>query len=96
MKQETLEEILNTFEPISLDQMSSVKLMNRTDTKFVTNLDKLKQLLKMACDTTCRKLTESAIWSMTPHTTILTTSICTACISGSIPTDRRYVSEPTA
>ncbi|MBR2150347.1 MAG: polyphosphate polymerase domain-containing protein [Prevotella sp.] len=50
MKQENLEDILKTFEPISLDQMSSVKLMNRTDTKFVTNLEKLKQLLKMACD----------------------------------------------
>ena len=40
MEQEKLEDILKTFEPISLDQMSSVKLMNRTDTKFVTNLDK--------------------------------------------------------
>jgi hypothetical protein len=44
MEQENLEDILKTFEPISLDQMSSVKLMNRTDTKFVTNLDKLKHL----------------------------------------------------
>ncbi len=50
MKQESLEDILNTFEPISLEQMGSVKLMNRTDTKFVTNLEKLKQLLKMARD----------------------------------------------
>ena len=50
MEQETLEDILKTFEPISLEQMSSVKLMNRTDTKFVTTLDKLKQLLKMASD----------------------------------------------
>lgn len=48
MVQENLEDILQTFAPISLDQMSSVKLMIRTDTKFVTNLDKLKQLLKMA------------------------------------------------
>ena len=50
MKQESLEDILSTFEPISLEQMGSVKLMNRTDTKFVTNLEKLKQLLKMARD----------------------------------------------
>ena len=28
--------------------MSGVKLMNRTDTKFVTNIDKLHQLLKLA------------------------------------------------
>ena len=41
-------ELLKTFAPISLEQMSSVKLMNRTDTKFVTTAKKLRQLLKMA------------------------------------------------
>ena len=41
-------ELLNTFAPISLEQMSDVKLMNRTDTKFVTTQQRLKQLLKMA------------------------------------------------
>ena len=40
--------ILSTFAPISLEQMSGVKLMNRTDTKFVTNKDKLRQLLQLA------------------------------------------------
>ena len=44
----TINELLGTFAPITLEQMSSVKLMNRTDTKFVTNLDKLRQLLEMA------------------------------------------------
>ena len=43
-----LSQLINTFDPISLEQMSGVKLMNRTDTKFVTNLDKLHQLLKLA------------------------------------------------
>lgn len=43
-----MNEILTTFDPISLEQMSGVKLMNRTDTKFVTNVEKLCQLLKMA------------------------------------------------
>ena len=41
-------ELLKTFAPISLEQMSGVKLMNRTDTKFVTTTEKLQQLLKMA------------------------------------------------
>ena len=41
-------DLLNTFAPITLEEMSSVKLMNRTDTKFVTNLQKLEQLLEMA------------------------------------------------
>lgn len=41
-------DILSTFTPISLEQMSSVKLMNRMDTKFVTNVDKLHRLLKFA------------------------------------------------
>ena len=41
-------DILSHFDPITLEEMSSVKLMNRTDTKFVTNLNKLHQLLEMA------------------------------------------------
>ena len=41
-------DILSAFAPISLEQMSEVKLMNRTDTKFVTNRTKLYQLLKLA------------------------------------------------
>ena len=41
-------ELLKDFETITLEEMKSVKLMNRTDTKFVTNTSKLRQLLKMA------------------------------------------------
>jgi len=41
-------ELLRTFAPISLEQMSGVKLMNRTDTKFVTTTDRLRLLLQMA------------------------------------------------
>ena len=43
-----MEELLQAFAPITLEQMKSVKLMNRTDTKFVTNTRKLRQLLEMA------------------------------------------------
>jgi hypothetical protein len=43
-----IEEIIATFAPITLAEMSSVKLMNRTDTKFVTTLPKLMELLQMA------------------------------------------------
>ena len=41
-------ELLKTFAPISLDAMSGVKLMNRTDTKFVTDQNHLRMLLQMA------------------------------------------------
>lgn len=41
-------ELISAFSPISLEQMSGVKLMNRTDTKFVTTIDKLRQLLALA------------------------------------------------
>ena len=41
-------ELIKAFDPITLEQMSSVKLMNRTDTKFVTTQQKLCQLLQMA------------------------------------------------
>jgi hypothetical protein len=43
-----MKEILNSFDPITLEQMSSIRLMNRTDTKFVTTTDRLRQLLTMA------------------------------------------------
>ena len=41
-------ELIKKFAPISLEQMSGVKLMNRTDTKFVTTTDRLRLLLQMA------------------------------------------------
>ena len=40
---------LEAFVPISLEEMSGVKLMNRTDTKFVTTTDRLRMLLQIAC-----------------------------------------------
>ena len=47
-KRMMMTDILSAFAPISLEQMSGVKLMNRTDTKFVTNEAKLYQLLQLA------------------------------------------------
>lgn len=40
--------LLNTFAPITLAEMKSVRLMNRVDTKFVTTLPRLMRLLEMA------------------------------------------------
>ncbi len=38
---------LSGFAPISLEEMAQVRLMNRTDTKFVTTISKLMMLLEM-------------------------------------------------
>lgn len=43
-----MDKLLEQFSPISLAEMSSVKLMNRTDTKFVTTMSRLRLLLQMA------------------------------------------------
>ncbi len=43
-----MNELLASFEPITLDEMKGVKLMNRTDTKFVTTMPMLTRLLEMA------------------------------------------------
>ncbi|MBO4806150.1 MAG: polyphosphate polymerase domain-containing protein [Paludibacteraceae bacterium] len=40
--------ILNQFDPISLEQMSGIKLMNRIDTKYLINVNQLPILLRMA------------------------------------------------
>ena len=45
---ERINELLEKLEPITLEQMSSIRLMNRTDTKFVTSKEKLAQLLELA------------------------------------------------
>lgn len=46
----TMHAIIQKFQPISLEEMGGIRLMNRTDTKFVTTLDKLLALLELAGD----------------------------------------------
>lgn len=43
-----MQEILNNYPPITLEQMSDVKLLNRIDTKYVTTVSKLREFLQMA------------------------------------------------
>ncbi len=40
--------IVDAFRPITLEEMSGVKLMNRTDTKYVITLGQLAELLSYA------------------------------------------------
>ena len=44
----TLQQLTPLYRPISLEEMSAVKLMNRIDTKFVMSVDTLCRLLEMA------------------------------------------------
>ncbi len=46
----TVYEILTTYDPITLAEMKGIRLMNRTDTKFVTTAARLECLLEMAGD----------------------------------------------
>ena len=43
-----MEELITAFRPITLEEMSGVKLMNRIDTKFITTRPILQRLLTMA------------------------------------------------
>ena len=43
-----MQEILNRYEPITLEEMKHIRLMNRIDTKFVTTVPVLKRLLELA------------------------------------------------
>ena len=45
-----LERVLRDMKPISLEEMSGVKLMNRIDTKYLTTLPVLENLLTAASD----------------------------------------------
>lgn len=40
--------LLDELKPITLEEMSSIRLMNRTDKKYVTNKEKLAELLQLA------------------------------------------------
>lgn len=44
-----LDNVLQDFVPISLKEMERVRLMNRVDTKYVTTVSALSDLLRMAC-----------------------------------------------
>ncbi len=46
----TIETILSHYQPITLAEMDAVRLMNRTDTKFVTSLSAALALLQCAAD----------------------------------------------
>lgn len=41
-------DILQQFAPITLEEMKGIRLMNRTDTKFVTDVQTLRRLLALA------------------------------------------------
>jgi len=43
-----IDELLTNLEPITLAEMKEIRLMNRTDTKFVTNKENLARLLELA------------------------------------------------
>ena len=43
-----MEKTLQSYTPVSLEQMKSVRLMNRIDTKYVTTQSKLVRLLELA------------------------------------------------
>jgi hypothetical protein len=43
---QAVKDVLETFEPITLSDMDSVKLMDRTDTKFVFPVSQLPQILR--------------------------------------------------
>ena len=45
-----MQDLLNLYAPISLEDMRGIRLMNRIDTKFVTTVPVLLQLLEMAKD----------------------------------------------
>lgn len=50
MQSTAIDDILQQFEPITLQEMEAVKLMNRVDTKYVATLELLAEILELARD----------------------------------------------
>ncbi len=75
--------LIGTFAPITLEQMSEVRLMNRTDTKYVISLSQLNELLAFARDyyfaqeTNGERLIEySTTYFDTPTNSMLRSHVC--------------------
>ncbi len=47
-KDTRIDDLLTNLKPITLEEMKDIRLMNRTDTKFVTNKETLVRLLQLA------------------------------------------------
>lgn len=60
--------LVDTYRPITLEQMSGIKLMNRIDTKFVTTVPRLLLLLEMARDS--YRIQETAGKRIIPYSTL--------------------------
>lgn len=43
-----MDEILKTYDPITLEEMAGIRLMNRTDTKYITTRARLMKVLALA------------------------------------------------
>lgn len=69
-----LQQLLNDYKSVSLEEMGKVKLMNRVDTKFVTTLDRLEQLLRLAIDRYFIQQIEGK--QMMPYTTLYYDTDC--------------------
>ncbi len=63
-----LQELLDSYKSVSLEQMGKVKLMNRVDTKFVTTVDRLECLLRLAAGRYSIQQIEGR--TMMPYTTL--------------------------
>ena len=44
----SIENILDQFEPIDLQELQNYRLMNRIDTKYICSIDKIPQILRKA------------------------------------------------
>lgn len=63
-----LQDILDGYRSVSLEEMGKVKLMNRVDTKFVTTGDRLERLLELAKERYIVQKIEGR--QMMPYTTL--------------------------
>ena len=45
-----IKDLLNSMKPITLEEMTGIKLMNRLDTKYVASKKQLVQLLNLVQD----------------------------------------------
>ncbi|MFR5757194.1 MAG: hypothetical protein ACLUE2_00485 [Bacteroides cellulosilyticus] len=60
-----IEEMLDIFGPVTLEEMSGIRLMNRTDTKYLLPLETLAVLFALCCRRlSCTEVAENGTLSI--------------------------------
>ena len=93
----TIDEAVESFRPITLEEMDSIKLMNRIDTKYLTDEATLAQVLSDAAESGYRALVAGGTMVSPLHPWVMRSSTASflAASGGILISERQFLNMPT-